>query len=58
MLDDWEDVVAENLSALEAEILCAMKLEDEPRAAAVGDPPEAEDIAPRRRRPRQLTLKF
>lgn len=56
--DDREEIVAEGLSEIEAEILCAMKLEDLPRAAAIGDPPEAEDIAPRRKRPRQLQLKF
>lgn len=50
--------MAEGLSALEAELLCAMKLEDLPRAAAVGEEPSAEDIAPRRRRLRQLSLKF
>ena len=56
--DDREELVAEGLSQIEAEILCAMKLEDLPRAAAVGEEPPAEDIAPRRKRPRQLTLKF
>lgn len=57
-LDDREDVVADGLLALEAELLCAMKLDDEPRAAAVGEDTPVEDIAPRRKRPRQLQLKF
>ena len=57
--DDREEVVQDGLTLVEAEILCAMKLEDLPRSAAAIDPATpVEDIAPRRRRVRQLSLKL
>ena len=57
--DDREEIVADGLSQIEAEILCAMKLEDLPRTATGGEEPLADDTAPpRAKRARQLAFKF
>lgn len=57
--DDREEVVESGLAKEAAIERCFALLEELPRrAAAVGEEPSAEDIAPRARRARQLTLKF
>ena len=54
-----EQIVAEGLSRDAAEELCFQKLEELRRGAAVaGELPLDGDIAPQRRRPKQLSLKF
>ena len=56
---DREDIVADGLSRDAAEELCFQKLEELPRGAvAAGELPLDGDIAQRRRRSRQLTLKL
>ena len=56
---DREEIVAGGLSREAAEELCFAKLEELPRggAAAAGELPLDGDIAPRRPRPKQLSLK-
>jgi hypothetical protein len=61
--DDCEEVVQDGLSAIEAEILCAMKIADIPRPTARpiadADPKPQERIkAKRRGDTRQLALEF
>jgi hypothetical protein len=57
--DDREEVVRDGLSLAEAEEFCVARLEDVARAAPdVGEGLLVEDIAPRRRRGRQLAFKF
>ena len=55
--DDREEIVADGLSILEAEILAAMKIEDLPREAP-SEEPAVEESSLRRRRSRQMSLKF
>jgi hypothetical protein len=56
LADNREEVVQDGMTLIEAEILCAMKIDDLPRgAAAAGELPLEE---PRPKRPRQLSLKF
>ena len=56
---DREDIVADGLSRGAAEELCFSRLEELPRGAVdAGELPLAGDIAERRRRSRQLTLKL
>jgi hypothetical protein len=57
--DDREEIVRDGLSLAEAEEFCIAKLENiAPAAPAVGEGLLVEDVAPRRRRGRQLAFKF
>jgi hypothetical protein len=61
--DNWEEVVQDGLSQIEAEILCEAKIADMQRPATLpasgDDPTESLRNNTRNRRPsRQLALKF
>jgi hypothetical protein len=54
--DNREEVVQDGMTLIEAEILCAMKIDDLPRGAAVAGELPLEEPGPKR--PRQLRFKF
>lgn len=56
--DNTEEVIADGLSFTDAENLCVANMEGIARGAAADPALPVEDIAPQRRRPRQLMLKF
>ena len=55
--DDREEVVEDGMTLIEAEIICAMLLNNLRRGGAVSAP-ELPLEEPRPKRPRQLSLKF
>lgn len=60
--DNREEIVQSGITLIEAEILCAIKLEDIPKPASQRAPEDyleaPECTMPRRHIPRQLTFKF